>query len=257
MNLFNLFDLKHRPHEVSAKKSREEIQRQYYHDSPDNAETDRVLAKIDTFRRGREKQGVLVTSAVLGEGKSTVSTHIAMASSRNRKSPTLLIDFDLRRPRIHHIFRQNKGPGVAEILRNKVPFYACIRNSSIANLKILTSGSLQGSPLQVINSENVKAFLKQVYNYFDFIVVDAPPVIPVSDPLILGKVVDHVVMVVRVGETSKRIVKRAIDMLNSVEINVSGIILNDVNNVLPTYYDYKYYGYPYYTETNSATVKSR
>lgn len=237
---------------IIKNNNHEKIYRGYYKDSAFNAESERVLSKIDTFRRGRTKQSVMVTSAILGEGKSTISSHIALASARNRKSPTLLIDLDLRRPRIHEIFGQNKTPGLAEILSRKLTLHSCIRDSEIGNLKIITSGSLQGNPLNIINAETIHAFFNEIYKYFDFIVVDAPPVIPVSDPLILGKVVDHVVMVVRVGKTPKPIAKRAIEMLKSVEVNILGIVLNDVDSLLPAYYNNRYYKYPYYSEVEES-----
>lgn len=226
------------------------IQEGYYLDTPGNAETARLLAKIDTLRYNQEKQSLLVTSAVLGEGKSTVSSQIALASSRNRGKPTLLIDFDLRRPKIHQIFGLRKEPGVSEVLTRQLSFTNCVKNTFVDNLKIMTSGSLDNSPLEVFNAERAKRFFEEALHYFDFIVVDSPPVIPVSDPLILGRVVDHIVLVVRAGQTPRKVVKRAVDLLNGVELVIAGIILNNVNDVLPSCYDYKYYGYHYYNYHN-------
>lgn len=226
------------------------IQEGYYQDTPGNAETARLLAKIDTLRYNREKQSLLVTSALLGEGKSTVSSQVAMASSRNRGKPTLLIDFDLRRPKIHQIFGVRKEPGVSEVLTRQLSFASCVKNTFVDTLKIMTSGSLDNSPLEVFNAERARRFFDEALHYFDFIVVDSPPVIPVSDPLILGRVVDHIVLVVRAGQTSRKVVKRAVDLLTGVDLVISGIILNNVNEVLPTCYDYKYYGYHYYNYHN-------
>jgi len=222
-----------------------------YRDTPGNAETERLLAKIDTFRKGQDKQSLLITSAILGEGKSTISARIATSSARNRKNPTLLIDFDLRRPRIHQVFNLEKERGVADILSNRLSFESCIKNSRVPNLKILTSGVLRYSPMEVFNAEKAKRFFHEAHKYFDFIIVDSPPIIPVSDPIILGKVVNYVVLVVKAGATSKRIIKRALEMMQSVEVNVCGIIINNMNNVLPYYYDYKHYGYHYYDSNNN------
>jgi len=218
----------------------------YYDDTPGNAETQRLFVKLDTLRNGIAKHCLLVTSAMLGEGKSTISSHLAIACARNWGSSTLLIDFDLRRPRIHKIFDVEKERGVSEILAGQKSFHQCIKNSFDKNLKIITSGSLENSPLEVFNSESAKRFFDTARDYFDNIIVDSPPVIPVSDPLTLSKVVDHVVFVVKAGKTPRKVVKRALDILGSAKIDVAGIILNNLDNVLPSYFDPKYYGYHYY-----------
>ncbi len=215
-------------------------------DTPGNAEIMRLLSKLDTFRNGTDKQTLMITSALLGEGKSTISANIAIASSRNRRKPSLIIDFDLRRPRLHHIFKVAKEPGVVDGVTNKVPFQELIKDSGFPNLQIITSGSLKDSPIKIFNAQNIKAFLDAASSHYDYIVVDAPPVIPVSDPLIIGKFVDNVILVTKAGETPKKVIKRAIDMIHNVEIEISGMILNNMKNVLPYYYDHKYYGYDYY-----------
>jgi len=243
-----------REHRQSDKKG---IENEYYHDSPGNAETERLLVKVDNLRAGNPKQTVLITSAVLGEGKSTVSSQIAIGSSRNRKNPTLLIDFDLRRPRIHEIFGLKKEIGVAEVLTGQLPLRVCIKDTFVKNLKILTSGSLESSPLQVFSADRAKRFFEEVLNHFDNIIVDSPPVIPVSDPLTLAKVVDHVLFVIKAGQTPKRVAKRALDMIHSIDVQVAGIILNNMKNVLPAYYDPGYYGYEYYRYDTNSNGKKR
>ena len=220
-------------------------------DTPGNAEIMRLLSKLDTFRNGSHKQTVMITSALLGEGKSTISSNIAIASSQNRQRPSLLIDFDLRRPKLHHIFKIDKEPGVVDGVTNQLSFQELIKDSGFPNLKIITSGSLNDSPIKILNAQNIKAFFDTASSYYDYIVVDAPPVIPVSDPLIIGKFVDNVILVAKAGETPKRVIKRAVDMIHNVEIEISGIILNNMKNVLPYYYDHKYYGYDYYNYNNN------
>lgn len=215
-------------------------------DTPGNAEIMRLLTKLDTFRNGTPKQTIMFTSALLGEGKSTISTNIAIASSRNRQKPSLLIDFDLRRPKLHHIFKVDKAPGVVDAVTNQVSFQELVKDSGFPNLKIITSGNLNESPIKIFNAQNIKAFLDTASSYYDNIIVDAPPVIPVSDPLVIGKFVDNVILVAKAGETPKRVIQRAVDMIHNVEIKISGIILNNMRNVLPYYYDHKYYGYDYY-----------
>jgi len=235
---------------LNQKKTGYDFRKECYKDTPSNAEIERLLAKLDTVRDGKDKQSVLITSAVQGEGKSTASTLIALASSRDKKNPTLLVDFDLRRSRLYQHFGVNREGGVIDILSNRLPFKLCVKKTHFDNLKILTSGNLHSSPIGALNSESIKRFFNEAFHYFDNIIVDCPPIIPVSDPLVLSKFVDNVILVVKAGSTSKQVVKRAIDMIYSIEVDVCGIILNNMNNVLPYYYDTKHYRYHYYNDDN-------
>jgi len=131
-----------------------------------------------------------------------------------------------------------------------LPFQELVKDSGFPNLKIITSGDLNDSPIKIFNAQNIKAFFDTASSYYDNIIVDAPPIIPVSDPLIIGKFVDNVILVAKAGETPKRVIKRAVDMIHNVEIKISGIILNNMRNVLPYYYDHNYYGYDYYNYNN-------
>ncbi len=219
----------------------------YYDDTPGNAEAQRLFVKLETIRNGSEKHCLLVTSAMLGEGKSTISSHIALASSRNRRSPTLYVDFDLRRPKGHKLFNLEKECGVAEVLAGQKSFGECVKDSFVDNLKIMTAGELNFSPLEVFNSETARRFMETARSHFNYIIVDSPPVIPVSDPLTLSRLVDNVVFVVKAGATQRKIVKRALDVMAGSKIAVSGIIVNNMDNVLPCYFDPKYYGYQYYS----------
>lgn len=215
-----------------------------YKDTPGNAEIERFVAKLDTLCNGSEKQVVLITSAIIGEGKSTVASRIAQASAHNRKNPTLLVDFDLRRPRLHEVFNVKRSNGVAEIFSHGMPLRVCIKRTYFKNLFLLTSGNLKQTPFELFNSQTIKEFFMAIRNSFDNVIVDSPPVIPVSDPILLAKVVDTVILVVKTGVTSKFVVKRAIDMFDDVKVNISGMILNNMKGVLPYYYDY--YDYKYY-----------
>jgi capsular exopolysaccharide synthesis family protein len=217
-----------------------------YKDTAGNAEVERLVAKLESLKNGKSNQVLLITSALLGEGKSTVATRIASSSARNRKSPTLLIDFDIRRPRLHRIFNVARGQGVVDILSRDLPLQSCLKDTAIPNLLILTSGIINGNPLEILTLDKIKRLFVEVRERFENVIVDAPPVIPVSDPILLGRLVDHVVMVVKAGDTSRHVIKRAVNMFSDVKVNISGIILNNMKNVLPFYFDHDYYGYKYF-----------
>lgn len=218
-----------------------------YRDSPGTAEIERVVAKLDSLRNGSVKQVVLFTSAVSSEGKSSIASMVAISSAMHRNKPTLLIDFDMRRPQIHKNFSVDKIGGVAEILGAGLPLKSCVKESSVPNLLLLTSGKLNETTIKLLNSPRLEKLFAEVRETFDHVIIDSPPIIPVSEPLIIGKMVDHLLLVVKAGATPRHVVQRAIDMLHDVKVTISGIVLNNMDNVLPYYYDYDYYGYKYFS----------
>lgn len=219
--------------------------RKYYTDTPGSAEIERIGAKLDALKNGKKKQVILITSSLLGEGKSTVASLLARSLAIHRKK-TLLIDFDLRRPRLHDLFDVNCKNGLINILRSDLPFELCIKETLIPHLKLISSGILDVSPSEILNNDLIKLVFDSIGNGFDKVIVDSPPVIHVSDPLLLSKFVNEVIVVVKVGSTPKYVVKRTIRMFHDVKVKISGIILNNMQNALPHYYDYKSYGYQYY-----------
>ncbi len=216
-----------------------------YQDSPANAEIERLVAKIDTLRNGKAQQTIMVTSSLQGEGKSTVATRIAQTMARKR-GKTLLVDFDLRRPRQHRIFDVIRGDGVVDILNFGLSVQRCLKETSVPKLFLVTSGIVKENPIELLNMDKVQKLLNEARENFDYVVLDAPPIIPVSDPLLLGKLVDNVILVIKAGETSRNIIKRAVDMFYDVKVDISGVVLNNMKNVLPYYYDHDYYGYKYF-----------
>lgn len=218
-----------------------------YRDTPGNAEIERLVAKLGILRMpGKPCQSILITSALQGEGKSTVAANIGQSLARNNKKPTLLIDFDIRRPRQHQIFGLPKAPGMVDILSTEFSIKDCFKSTSFPNLLVLTSGEINQNPTEILKSDHLHAFFDETSNHFGHIVIDSPPVLPVSDPLVLSKFADNVLVTIRAGHTHRQMVKQAIDMLRQVEADVDGIVLNNVDNVLPMSDDYSQYEYDYY-----------
>jgi len=226
-----------------------------YQDSPINSEFQRIINKLDSLKNGSGKQVILVTSAVMGEGKSTIALQLAIAAARNLTLPTLLIDTDLRHPTQHKFFDINPNVGLTDCLEGNLPLELCLNNwhrnnVRTSNFKLLTSGALNTNPLELITLEKMKLLFEDVRKKFDIIIVDAAPIIPVSDPLILGRLADTVLLVVKVGATPKKLVTRAIQMMKKVNIDIHGLVLNNVEDVMPHYYNDKFYQYSYYTNNS-------
>lgn len=227
------------------------VEQVYSVESPEAAEFRRCYSKLRHLYRKNDVRNVLVTSATVGEGKSTFAAFLSATIALFRETRTLLVDCDLRRPRVHELFGCDKGMGLAEILSGQASMEACFKSSHIHNLKVLTSGHLSRSPVELLNSERLREIFSEMKFYFDNIIIDSPPVIPVSDTLFLSPEVDGVVLVVKAGGTPKQVAKRAVDHLREAGVNILGVVVNNMERVLPYYYDYSYYGYQYYTSSRN------
>ena len=217
----------------------------YDEESLFSTEFRRLYSKLRNLNPGREIKNLLITSATLGEGKSTSAALMAITIAKYRDTNTLLIDCDLRRPTIHKIFGMKRQNGFSEVALKKKSFKSVIKDTFIPNLKVLTSGDLTRSPAEIFNLPSIGELFAESKFYFDTIIVDSAPTIPVSDTLILSSEMDGALVVVRAGRTPREMVKRATDLMRDAGISILGIILNNAEKVLPYYYDYRsdYYEY--------------
>ena len=217
----------------------------YDEESLFSTEFRRLYSKLRNLNPGKEIKNLLITSATLGEGKSTSAALMAITIAKYRDTNTLLIDCDLRRPTIHKIFGMKRQNGFSEVALKKKSFKSVIKDTFIPNLKVLTSGDLTRSPAEIFNLPSIGELFAESKFYFDTIIVDSAPTIPVSDTLILSSEMDGALVVVRAGRTPREMVKRATDLMRDAGISILGIILNNAEKVLPYYYDYRsdYYEY--------------
>ncbi|MEJ2050674.1 MAG: CpsD/CapB family tyrosine-protein kinase, partial [Calditrichota bacterium] len=215
-------------------------------------EIERLEVKLIWFNVAKANQTILVTSSVGGDGKSTISLLLAQAIAKNINKKTLLIDFDLRRSKQHHLFGVDREPGLSDLLTSDIPVTSCLRDTPFPNLTLITGGKKLESPDEFLKINNIENFMVKIVDHFEYIIIDSPPVLPVSDPLILSKLVDQIVFVIKAGFTSKNMVYRTMDMLEDLDVRVTGVVLNNLGNVLPYYYNHKYYGYSYDKKNSSA-----
>jgi len=215
-------------------------------ESPGANEFRRLYSKLKNLYGAADMKNFLVTSSMMSEGKSTAAALLACTIARYRNTKTILVDCDLRRPRVHQLFGLPKEEGVADVLTGSRKLDACFKRTSIENLRLLTAGSVVDNPTELFNSSRLRDLFSEIKFYFDTIIVDSPPVIPVTDTLILSPEMDGALMVVKAGETHKEVVKRAADMMRNAGFNILGVIINNQKAVLPYYFDQSYYGYKYY-----------
>jgi capsular exopolysaccharide synthesis family protein len=136
---------------------------------------------------------------------------------------------------------------VADVLLGTRKLDTCFKQTAVENLRLLTSGGVVANPTELMNSPRLRELFSEIKFYFDTVIVDSPPVIPVTDALVLSPEMDGALMVVKAGETHKEVARRAVDLMRNAGFNILGVIINNQKGVLPYYYDHKYYGYQYYT----------
>ncbi|MGF7183037.1 GumC family protein [Tunturiibacter psychrotolerans] len=194
---------------------------------------------------GHPPKYIVLTSATPSEGKTTAASNLA-AIMAQRDTRVLLIDGDLRRPNIHHRFGLNGKIGLTTVLTGATKLEETVqRVPEIPNLDILPSGPVPPFPTEMLSSEAMETILKRCGELYDYIVIDSPPILSVTDGVILARQADAVVLVVRHGKSSKHVVRRARDLLLRSGAAITGIVLNAVDLNSPEYYGY--YGYSGYS----------
>jgi len=189
----------------------------------------------------------MVTSSSPKEGKSTTISNLAITIAQGGQK-VLLVDTDLRRPVIHSIFGFNKEPGLTNYLVGRAQFDDIVRHSPIENLDVITSGTIPPNPSELIGTQKMKEFLDEIRSKYDIVLHDSPPVIAVTDPQVLSKMTDGVIIVISSGQTQIELAERAIESIKKVNSKIVGFVLNnlDVQNTFGSYYKYyRYYNYYY------------
>jgi succinoglycan biosynthesis transport protein ExoP len=194
---------------------------------------------------GHPPKFIVLTSATPSEGKTTAASNLA-AILAQRDTRVLLIDGDLRRPNVHHRFGLNGKIGLTTVLTGATKLEETVQNvAEIPNLDILPSGPVPPFPTEMLSSGAMDAILKRCGELYDYIVIDSPPILSVTDGVILARLADAVVLIVRHGKSSKHVVRRARDILLRSGAGITGIVLNAVDLNSPEYYGY--YGYSGYS----------
>jgi capsular exopolysaccharide synthesis family protein len=188
----------------------------------------RVLyQKLERYRQRQKLQLVSFTSAVAGEGKSVTATNLAwIASTTNPHRRILLVDADLRGPRIGGLLGVETRPGLSELLRGESTPQEVLRNPRGSTLTVLPAGTPHQEGGQLVSSSSMRSLLEQVRQQFDEIYLDVPPVLPVADGVLLASSSDGVILVVRAGMTSRSVVWQAVESLTGTVL--LGCVLNGV-----------------------------
>jgi len=182
---------------------------------------------------------ITVTSSGPSEGKTTIISNLSItfAQSGNR---VLLIDADMRKPGVDKVFGLQNKAGLTNVLALKQDYKKLIHADVVSSMDVLTSGPIPPNPSELLSSNRMKDFVKRIREDYDIVFIDAPPAGPVTDAAILSTIVDGTILVAASGQVHIDEIKRAKSMLDNVNANILGVVLNKMDGTQGGYY-YTYY----------------
>ncbi len=194
----------------------------------------------------RDAKVLLVTSAFPAEGKSTVSANLGILLTQNN-ARVLLVDCDLRRPSLHTKFSHSKVPGLTEIISGAASLAGAIHSTGVERLDFVSAGTIPPNPAELLGSDAMRRFLEEARGQYDRIILDAAPVLAVTDTAVLSSLADQGLVVMEMERVPAKAAQRMRDILHATGMRVSGFVFNDKKNHGQAYgYDYYgYYGYGY------------
>lgn len=206
-----------------------------------------IRTNINFSATDKQLRTLMVTSSMVGEGKSTICANLAVEYAKEGLQ-VLLVDADLRRPTIHKTFRLANQRGLSSWLGRQIDDVNEAIFPVLDNLFVMPSGPKPPNPAELLGSSRMNEFLTSATRKLDMVIVDAPPILPVTDSLLLANQVDGTVFVVRQGVAQKSVVKNAVTALKGSRATLLGTVLNDVqDHGSRGYYGYSN-GYGYYSD---------
>ncbi len=209
------------------------------------------FANIDTPMRS-----ILIGSSGPGEGKTTTAINLAISFS-DMGHKVCLVDTDLRKPKHHLLFEIKESPGLTDIILNNTDLGSVIQTTSIRNLHVITGGADAHNHTEIFSSMRMNFVMNELEKKFDMVIYDTPPILLLTDSIILASRVDGVVIVAKYGTTQKQYLQNAIASLNTVRANVIGIVLNEFMYEKQGYYEYAYDNYYVNSEAQKTKTSTK
>lgn len=184
---------------------------------------------------------IMITSSQAGEGKTTTISNLAVTYAQEGKN-VLLIDMDMRKPSLHRIFSQSNRQGLSTVLAGHINVQDVIQETMVSQLSLIPSGPMLGNPSDMIDSLAMRELLEQLGQQYDVILIDSPPVLAVTDSVIISTLCDGVIMVVASGKVKKNQLRKAKEQLDHVNARMLGIVVNRINRDNQSGFYMNYYG---------------
>ncbi|MGB0578601.1 MAG: polysaccharide biosynthesis tyrosine autokinase [Limisphaerales bacterium] len=223
---------------------------------PDMLENFRVIRTnlVSAAATSKYPQVIMVTSTGPKEGKTVVSSNLALSFAQ-MGDKTLYIDTNLRRGLVHHLFSVRSSPGLSNVLVEKLDVNEAVRETAVENLSVLPTGDHLDGDIEMLGSTRLQQIMDELRNKYQRIILDAPPILGLSETASLQPVVDGVVMVIWSAFTSTRQIRTAMDILGDNHANFYGFVLNRLNlSATMNRFHYYYYSNHYYNRYQSMTV---
>ena len=201
-----------------------------------------IRTNINFSMPDKDLKTLLITSSTPSEGKSTVSSNVAVVFAQEGKR-VLLVDADMRKPTVHHTFKLNNTCGLANVLTRQATIDDAINESVVEGLQVMTSGPIPPNPAELLTSQMMTTMMQELARRYDVVIFDAPPILSVTDAQILSNKCDGTILVVNAGVAEKAGVVKAKEALTASQANILGVVLNNIKLERDHYY-YQYYGSP-------------
>jgi len=200
---------------------------------------EKLQVNIDLASVDKKLQVIQITSSLQDEGKTTVAVNLAYSYARKDKK-VIVIDLDIRRPKVHRNFKLPNENGIVDYAAGKIEYEQLIASTDYGIDTVLT-GSKTPYPVKILESEKLAEFINRLREDYEYIILDTPPVSAVVDPIIVSPLADGVLFVVEANRTKKSIIKDSIQQLEHAKVDVIGIAMQSVKSKYTNYKSY-YYG---------------
>jgi tyrosine-protein kinase Etk/Wzc len=197
---------------------------------------------------------ILITSPTAQEGKTTTAINLA-GSLAQANFKTLILDADLRKPRVHSVFNHKRFPGFTDYFFGQTSFEEIIRKTTLNNLYYVSAGTIPPNPSEILGSNQMESFLEKLKNNFDYVIIDSPPLIAVTDSEILAQIADGTMLVVSANQTEMELLEKSVEILKRDKSSFLGVLLNNFSYRAGYSSYYKYYYY--YSHPTNGSKKSR
>jgi succinoglycan biosynthesis transport protein ExoP len=214
--------------------------------SPISQAADSIWANVQFCGVDEAVRVILVTSPGVGEGKTTLAANLAIAAAKSGNS-VIIVDGDLRRPVLHRALGVDSSRGLTNALAGGMSLDGVLQATEVENLRVLAAGPVPPNPVELLSSDSMQRLLEELRGLANVVIVDTPPLLVVPDAQILSRRTDGVVLLVRIGRTSRDALKRAVEMVDRAGGRVLGTTANWVTRRAQQYYYYYYYS-DYYSQ---------
>lgn len=209
----------------------------YNSKSPVSEQIKAVRTSLNFATIDQDAQVILITSPTPSLGKSVVSSNLAVSYAQQDKK-VLIIDGDLRKATQHYQFKADPYRGLSSLLIGKLSIADAIQETFVPNLSVLTSGPMPPNPAELLSTNKLDTLMDEFKKSFDIIIIDTPPVINLTDAVVISRVADGIILVVRANHTQKNEVSRSVEILKTTNKKLFGTILNDAKHEVSDYYYY-------------------